>query len=298
MPPEQISGVVDHVIFNSEETGFCVLVVKISSGKITVIGHTPSASPGEYINADGEWIVDKRHGKQFKAETLRVTAPSTREGIEKYLGSGIVHGIGPHFAKKLVGAFGEKVFDVIEQKPTLLLKIDGIGKVRKEKIVSAWSDQKAVREIIIFLQSHGVSTARAFRIFKEYGSSAIDVVRENPYRLVMDISGIGFKSADQIAGNMGIEKTSMMRARAAPKNRSSTSPGKTLRRTANGQTPACQRKPNGNTPPAAGSEECSPGEIGGIDPRPTTPRTMSVRTCTPRTTINLSSTSTTAGQKS
>ncbi|GAG05858.1 unnamed protein product, partial [marine sediment metagenome] len=163
MPSEQISGVVDRVIFQSEETGFCVLSVKVRSGAVTVVGHASGASPGEYVNADGEWVVDKRHGKQFKAVTIRVTAPSTREGIEKYLGSGIMKGIGPHFAKKLVRAFGEKVFDVIENRPGLLLKIDGIGKARKEKIVSAWSDQKAVREIIIFLQSHGVSTARAFR---------------------------------------------------------------------------------------------------------------------------------------
>lgn len=213
---DAIAGVVDRIVFHSEDTGFCVLAVKVPgrADTVTVVGHAPDAAPGEYVNADGQWVLDKRHGRQFKADVLRVTPPGTREGIERYLGSGIIKGIGPHFAKKLVCAFGEGVFDIIEHRPDLLLKIDGIGRVRKEKITSAWSDQKAVREIMVFLQSHGVSTARAFRIFKEYGNDAIDVVRENPYRLVMDISGIGFKSADRIAANVGIEKTSMMRAQA------------------------------------------------------------------------------------
>ena len=140
--------------------------------------------------------------------------PSSIEGIEKYLGSGMIKGIGPHFAKKLVKAFGEDVFDVIEEKPDRLLELNGIGKKRVERITSGWSDQKAIREIMVFLQSNGVGTSRAVRIYKTYGADAIPLVSENPYRLAKDIKGIGFKTADQVAEKLGIEKTAMIRARA------------------------------------------------------------------------------------
>ena len=151
---------------------------------------------------------------QFRADFLRAAPPTTAEGIEKYLASGMIKGIGPIYAKKLVRAFSEAVFDVIEQKPERLQEVDGIGPKRAESIVAAWADQKAIREIMIFLHSHGVGTSRAVRIFKTYGADAIRVITENPYRLARDIRGIGFKSADQIAGKLGIEKTAMIRARA------------------------------------------------------------------------------------
>ena len=136
------------------------------------------------------------------------------EGIEKYLASGMIKGIGPIYAKKLVKAFGETVFDVIEQTPARLQEVDGIGPKRADSIVAAWADQKAIREIMIFLHGHGVGTSRAVRIFKTYGADAIRLISENPYRLARDIRGIGFKSADQIAEKLGIEKTAMIRARA------------------------------------------------------------------------------------
>ena len=143
---------------------------------------------------------------QFKTTFLKVMPPSSIEGIEKYLGSGMIKGIGPHFAKKLVKAFGEDVFDVIEEKPERLLELNGIGSKRVERITSGWSDQKAIREIMVFLQSNGVGTSRAVRIYKTYGADAIPLVSENPYRLAKDIKGIGFKTADQVAEKLGIEK--------------------------------------------------------------------------------------------
>ena len=141
-------------------------------------------------------------------------APTSADGIEKYLSSGMIRGIGPAYARKLLRAFGEKVFDVIEATPDRLREVDGIGPVRASRITSAWAEQKAVREIMVFLHSHGVGTARAVRIFKTYGADAIQVMTEDPYRLARDIRGIGFKTADAIAMKLGIEKTAMIRVRA------------------------------------------------------------------------------------
>ena len=145
---------------------------------------------------------------------LKTSAPSSIDGIEKYLGSGMIRGIGPVYAKKMVKAFGEKVFDVIEAEPDRLREVTGIGAVRAKRITDAWAEQKIIREIMVFLHSNGVGTARAVRIFKTYGADAVQVMTENPYRLARDIRGIGFKSADAIAMKLGIEKTAMIRLRA------------------------------------------------------------------------------------
>ena len=162
----------------------------------------------------GEWINDRAHGQQFKARFLKTSTPSSIDGIEKYLGSGMIRGIGPVYAKKMVKSFGEKVFDVIEAEPDRLREVTGIGAVRAKRITDAWAEQKIVREIMVFLHSNGVGTARAVRIFKTYGADAVQVMTENPYRLARDIQGIGFKSADAIAMKLGIEKTAMIRLRA------------------------------------------------------------------------------------
>ena len=145
---------------------------------------------------------------------MRTSAPTSIDGIEKYLGSGMIRGIGPVYAKKMVKAFGENVFDIIEAEPGRLREVTGIGAVRAKRITDAWAEQKIVREIMVFLHSHGVGTARAVRIFKTYGSDAVQVMTENPYRLARDIRGIGFKTADAIAMKLGIEKTAMIRVRA------------------------------------------------------------------------------------
>jgi exodeoxyribonuclease V alpha subunit len=181
---------------------------------ITIIGHAAIISPGEWITASGDWVNDHTHGQQFKARFMRTSAPASIDGIEKYLGSGMIRGIGPVYARKMVRAFGEKVFDVIEAEPDRLREVTGIGAVRAKRITDAWAEQKIVREIMVFLHSNGVGTARAVRIFKTYGSDAVQVMTENPYRLARDIRGIGFKTADAIAMKLGIEKTAMIRVRA------------------------------------------------------------------------------------
>jgi exodeoxyribonuclease V alpha subunit len=213
---ERLAGAIERVTFHSEESGFCVLRVQVKGHPdlVTVIGSAASVTPGEYIEAFGRWVNDREHGLQFKADFLKVVPPSTLEGIEKYLGSGMVMGIGPHFARKLVQAFGEAVFEVIEEHPERLESLEGIGKKRRERIVSAWADQKAIREIMVFLQSHGVGTSRAVRIYRTYGDEAIAKVTENPYRLALDIWGIGFKTADTIAQKLGIPPDSLLRAQA------------------------------------------------------------------------------------
>jgi exodeoxyribonuclease V alpha subunit len=166
---------------------------------VTVVGHAATISAGEWITASGEWVNDRTHGQQFRARFLRTSPPTSADGIEKYLSSGMTRGIGPAYAKKLVRSFGEKVFDVIETSPERLREVDGIGPIRAARFLTAWAEQKAVREIMVFLHSHAVGTARAVRVFKTYGSDAIRLMSENPYRLARDIRGIGFKTADAIA---------------------------------------------------------------------------------------------------
>jgi exodeoxyribonuclease V alpha subunit len=214
--PEHLQGSVERVTFHSPESGFCVLRVKVRGQRelVTVIGSAATITPGEYVECAGAWTNDRQHGLQFKTQHLRVVPPTTLEGIEKYLGSGMVKGIGPHFARKLVRAFGEQVFDVIEQEPERLLDLEGIGPKRKARVTSAWAEQKVVREIMVFLQSHGVGTARAVRIYKTYGDQAVERVQENPYRLALDIHGIGFKTADAIAQRLGIPHDALIRAQA------------------------------------------------------------------------------------
>ncbi len=214
--PERLDGAVERVTFHSEQTGFCVLRVKARGRRdlVPVVGTAARVSPGEYVECEGEWVNDRTHGLQFRARRLRVIPPSNLEGIEKYLASGMVRGIGPHFARKLVEAFGERVFEVIERDPEQLTRLEGIGPKRKARVVSAWAEQKVVREIMVFLQSHGVGTARALRIYRCYGEEAVERVRENPYRLALDIHGIGFRSADTIARHLGIPGDSLIRAEA------------------------------------------------------------------------------------
>ena len=210
---EVLAGLVDRVTFHNSESGFCVLRVKARGQRdpITVIGHAAMISAGEFVQASGGWINDRTHGVQFRASFLKATAPTTIEGIEKYLGSGMIRGIGPIYAKKLVRAFGEAVFEVIAQEPGRLREVTGIGPKRAERIIAGWAEQKIIREIMLFLHSNGVGTSRAVRIYKTYGADAVQLISENPYRLARDIHGIGFRTADQIAAKLGIEKTALIR---------------------------------------------------------------------------------------
>ncbi len=216
MDREILAGLVERVTFHNPDNGFCVLRVTVRGLRelATVVGHAATISAGEWVTASGEWVTDRTHGKQFRAQFLKTSAPATPEGIERYLGSGMIRGIGPIYARKLVQAFADKVFDVIETHPHRLREIEGIGEVRARRIADAWSDQKMIRDIMIFLHGHGVSTARSVRIFKTYGTDAIQVMSENPYRLARDIRGIGFKTADTIAMKLGFDRQAMLRARA------------------------------------------------------------------------------------
>ena len=215
-PSEEIAGLVERVTFFNEESGFAVLRVKVQGQRelVTVLGSLPSVSAGEWLTAEGWWVRDKEHGLQFKARVLKAVPPNTSEGIERDLAGGFVKGVGPVLAKKLVGRFGAEVLGVIGNSPADLETVDGIGPKRRQRIARAWQDGMQIREIMLFLHSHGVSTGRAVRIYKTYGEQAIDKVRENPYTLAKDIHGIGFATADQIAQRVGIPKDSQNRAKA------------------------------------------------------------------------------------
>jgi exodeoxyribonuclease V alpha subunit len=214
---ETLQGTIERVTFHNPDTGFAVLRVQAAGrrGLVTVVGHLTSAAPGEYVEAGGAWNQDRDHGLQFKADTLRTTPPHTAQGIVRYLGSGLVKGIGPHFARKIVDVFGDRTLAVIDESPAFLREVKGIGPRRVQRIRDSWQQQKAVRAIMVFLHSHGVGTARAVRIYKTYGGQAIALVRENPYRLATDIWGIGFPSADRLAERLGIDRASPLRARSA-----------------------------------------------------------------------------------
>lgn len=213
---EFLTGLVDRVTYHDAESGFCVLRVEVRGRRdpVTLIGHAAQVTPGEHLQATGAWVNDRQHGLQFKADWLRVTAPDTLEGIERYLASGLIKGIGKHYARLLVLQFGTQVFEVIDSDPDRLRDVPGIGPTRARRMIENWQAQRAIRDIMVFLHGHGVSTARAVRIFKTYGADAVKVLTENPYRLARDIRGIGFVTADRIAQQLGIEPEAMIRLRA------------------------------------------------------------------------------------
>ncbi|MDA3798833.1 MAG: ATP-dependent RecD-like DNA helicase [Kiritimatiellae bacterium] len=215
-PEDQIEGSVERVTFHSEESGFCVLRAKVRGHRelVTVIGKLPAIVAGEFISATGDWIVDKQHGRQFKADHIKNTPPSSLKGIEKFLSSGLIKGIGPKYAERLVEHFGKDVYDIMECNSAKLEEVEGIGKKRRLLIKESWNENKAIRAIMGFLIANGAGTSRAFRIYKIYGDSAIQKVQRDPYCLARDIRGIGFKIADKIADKIGIEKDSDLRARA------------------------------------------------------------------------------------
>ena len=215
-PSDELTGLIERVSFFNEETGFAVLRVKVAKQRelLTVVGQLPSVNAGEWIHASGNWVRNREHGLQLRAAAIKTTPPDTPEGMVKYLGSGLIKGIGPAYAQKLVKRFGRQIIDVIENRSKLLEQIDGIGPMRRHKIRQSWNEQHLIRDIMIFLHSHGVGTGRAVRIYKTYGDKAIETIRANPYLLCQDIRGIGFKTADQIAQKTGIPPHSILRARA------------------------------------------------------------------------------------
>jgi len=211
-----IEGILDRIVYFNEENNYTVARLKISGQKelLTIVGNLPSLHPGETLKLQGQWVNNPKFGKQFVVTSCLPVLPATLTGIEKYLGSGLIKGIGPVMAHRLTQKFGLATLEVIEGEPQRLGEVEGIGPVRVERISKAWEEQKEIKEVILFLQGHGVSTTYAVRIYKKYGANAISLVREDPYRLAADIPGIGFKTADHIAQNMGIEPESPLRARA------------------------------------------------------------------------------------
>lgn len=214
--PETLTGTVERVTYHDEASGFCVVQVTTGARAMpaTVVGRLPAVSPGEILTAEGSWKIDPEHGRQFEAERIRVAAPTSAAGITKYLGSGVIKGIGPSLAKSLVGKFGVGVLDVIANAPKKLQRVRGIGKMRAAQISESWREQLATRDAMVFLHGHGIGSQRALTILKTYGAETVARVTEDPYRLAREIRGIGFQTADAIAQTLGIEKNAPMRARA------------------------------------------------------------------------------------
>ena len=202
---ENLRCVVERITYQNETNGYAIIkcCAKGFNDLVTVVGNMPKPHVGAVLNLGGKWIVDTKYGRQFAVESYEETLPATVFGIEKYLGSGLVKGIGPKFANKIVRVFGDKTLEVIETAPDELLKVPGIGKQRVERLKKSWAEQKEIKNIMLFLQSHDVSTSHATKIYKTYGNDSIAVVQENPYRMADDIWGIGFRTADTIAAKMG-----------------------------------------------------------------------------------------------
>ena len=202
---EQLRCVVERITYQNEQNGYSVLKCRAGGYQdlVTVVGNMPEVHVGSVLTLEGSWRVDSTYGRQFSVESFEETLPATVYGIEKYLGSGLVKGIGPKFARRIVRTFGADTLNVIEETPDRLLDVPGIGRVRVERIKKSWVEQKEIKNIMLFLQGHDVSTSHATKVYKTYGSDSIRVVRENPYRLADDIWGIGFRTADTIAEKMG-----------------------------------------------------------------------------------------------
>ncbi|MBV63370.1 MAG: ATP-dependent RecD-like DNA helicase [Rickettsiales bacterium] len=211
-----LSGTIERVTFHNEENGYCVLRVSMSDTRKaqTVVGNCAAPNAGEEIAARGEWIEDDQYGSQFKASEISTSEPDNLKGIERYLGSGLIDGIGPTYAKKLVKKFGPEVFNIIDDRSKRLEEVEGIGPKRRQEIKKSWEKQKSLRRIMVFLHQHGISTARAVRIYKTYGDESIKKLRNNPYRLSHDLHGVGFKTADAIASKLGINFDDLSRIEA------------------------------------------------------------------------------------
>ena len=208
--------VVERITYQNPENGYSVMKVKVKgyNDLVTLVGNLLEVPAGSVLLCEGDWKVDKRYGSQFVCHTWEEVMPATIYGIEKYLGSGLVKGIGPKFARLIVNKFGLDTIEVIETDIERLYEVPGIGKKRVEKIRESWEKQKDIKNVMLFLQGHGVSTAYAARIYRQYGKESIDKVKENPYRLADDIWSIGFKTADGIAGKMGYEKNDLRRCKS------------------------------------------------------------------------------------
>ena len=212
----ELRGQLERITFHSEENHFTIAKIKVTGQRdlVTIVGSLFSVSPGEVVKVTGSWDRHPKFGEQFKFTSCEIIAPATLHGIEKYLGSGLIKGVGPVMAKRLIEKFGIETLDIIEHQHQRLREVEGIGEKKLGMIRAAWQEQREVRDVMLFLQSHDVSSAYASKIYRQYGKTSIAIVKENPYRLATDIFGIGFKTADSIAAKLGIPKDSPMRAEA------------------------------------------------------------------------------------
>lgn len=210
-----LKGIVDKIVYRSDENGFTVLRLSVNSREVvTVTGHLPDLQAGEQVLLDGSWGFHQKFGRQFVAEKATSQLPSSALGIKKYLGSGLIKGIGPKFAERLVDRFKEQTLEVIDKEPNRLFEVSGVGARRVQLITDAWQEQKEISRVMVFLHEHEISSAFAVKIYKTYGEQSIALVQEDPYRLVEDVWGIGFKTADKLAIKLGLEPGSLKRVRA------------------------------------------------------------------------------------
>ena len=216
-PTTQIQGILDRITFQNEDNGYTVARLLSQSKEkklITVVGVLSSVPVGSTLSLTGNWIRDSRYGKQFKLQSYEIVKPNTINGIERYLGSGLIKGIGPAFATRIVNRFGLKTLDILESDPGRLSEVEGLGRTRVDRIKKAWQEQKEIHHIMVFLQGHGISATYAVKIFKTYGRKSLVVVKNNPYQLTEDIWGVGFRIADSIALSLGVPANDPRRARA------------------------------------------------------------------------------------
>ena len=219
-PDNTVTGTVESIRFRNDETGYTVCSVKIPKTHrqrediVTIVGNCAAIWEGEELHAEGNWHRHPSHGRQFQADSITCITPTSTEGIRRYLSSGMIKGIGPKYATRIVEKFGAETLNIIDKESARLEEVEGIGRGRREKIKNSWNEQYGIREIMIFLQSYGIGTAKSSRIYRQYGCDAIAIVKRNPYRLCEDVWGIGFKTADNIALNVGIPHDSELRARA------------------------------------------------------------------------------------
>lgn len=213
---EIIKGSVERIVFSNPETNFLVGRLRTEGGKhlITIVGNSFQLDCGQRVEVHGEWVFDQKYGKQFKISDIKILTPNTKNGIEKYLGSGLIKGIGPVMAKKIVSKFGMDTLKVLDLEPEKLNEIEGMGKKKIKTITEAWEKSKELREVMIFLKSYDISNYLAIKIYKNFGNESINVIKKNPYRLSEQIFGIGFKTADKIAQSVGIDKNSIFRVKA------------------------------------------------------------------------------------
>ena len=210
----KLRGIVERITFQNPDTGYTVARIQPEEGlgsAVTAVGNTLALTPGECIDMEGEWTDHARFGRQFRIETYKKVVPSTAKGIRKYLGSGMIKGIGPVTAKRIVAQFGDKTLEIIERAPQRLREVPGLGPKRAEQIIQAWDEQREIHDVMVFLQSHDVATGHAVKIWKQYGRDAVVAIQENPYRLSRDVWGIGFLTTDRIAQKLGVAPESEQR---------------------------------------------------------------------------------------